>query len=1114
MRVSRVNFKPSLLSCAIAAAASGLAQQALAVDLCVGQTTITLTGAAADATCTVDQAGATVTVPSGSTFAQEVWLQAPDAAVTNLGTLGEQLSFAETGEELDIEVEANGLISSLSAPDLQGAIVNRGTLRAGLAGTVHATGAAYTSTSTYTSGGSTYTSTYTYGADAHFWGAARAVDLNGLGAAQISNTGTIQAVVDIAVTADDGFATGFGLAQAVHFDNGLAGPLTNTGTLSATANIEADAGQAIAIALQVEGAAGGDIDNSGKILASAGSHSDGVATLAVAASFGGLEGADFTNSGIIEATATGIGGGGPVRRGRSGGTQAAGVLIGIDVGSSSARLMGSGSAEYAGLYAGATFSNSGRITARLGDEATQGDALGVGIGVLVSGTGFSNEEGGLIEARAGSKVYDAEVTGLVIESVWGDATASNAGVIAAQVEDSAGGAYASGVDIGDLYQFADFDNSGDILGSATASHYASARGLSVDYLDGFAGNTGTIAALAQARDNFADATGVVLDQLAYGGRFVNEGDVIARAGVQSSGYARATALRVWDLDGEISNSGTISASVFTPDLPERSDDDMGPRALGGGGGGEEIALYVQGGSGVINNEVGGVIDGAIRIDSYSSVPFLVGPMLAGPGGVTLNNSGRIVLSGTTNSFIYGSYNQLETGTLELELRWPGIEPAASFYATQADFSASNRIVVSVDPLAQIADGDTFTDVIYADNLIKPDGFDVTDTSLFWDFDTAETANSLSLVARYLGVGEVLGDAREGLTPEQLALASDLLLGYGGPDFAPIVDALNRAPDGNAAREVIQSVGPRLSGAQGFSARGATQGAINAINARLNELRGGNSGDVFQKNAVWIKPYLGMAEQDDVDGIDGYDVNTAGFILGMDGDLSDSWRVGFGVASSATEVEGEQSDLDVDSIQVALYASYALNETAAIDLDINHITNSFDGSRRIPAASATARSSYDGHQFAAGVAVSNRVALGEKATFVPSAQVRYNRFMLDGYSETGAGALNLTVAQQTETSLQWLAKAGFEFGAGPGTLAASLGAGYDTLDAAQTTASFSGGGPLFVANGIKPDSTVLTGGLGYRYVTEKSLEINAGYDVESRGSDYLAQTLSVKFRLPF
>ena len=1091
MRSRRATFRPSLLSTAIALAATGLSHQALAVDLCFERSSITISAATSDDTCVIDTSGASLTVPVGQVLSNGVILDNSPVTIINAGTIS--ASGAEEVTDWSPYVETS--VAAITSGDFEGSLQNNGTLRASLVGTVHATGSA---SSGYTTSGYWYSSS----ADGRFWGAARGVDVHGLGAAQIVNAGSIDVSVTGTVSADDGSGYGYLYADGIFVSGNQVEDVTNTGAILASATLDADYGFAMARGIAIEGEVSSAIVNRGRISASAVVNTDRYADATAYGVYieGGIgSGGSFSNESVIDAVVTGGGDRRARRIGPGGGGRAVGVMIDGNSGSSGPFLMAFTSGPYAALSGGASFSNSGRITARLGADSTGGSLTGVWLEDMVGGASFSNAASGIIEARGGDAAYVASATGLQVGRIEDDATASNAGLISGSVEDALSVAYAQGLWVEQVGSSGSFDNSGRIEASANGSFYVNAIGASLQYVNGGdLVNTGSISAMAQSRVNSADATGVYVDSLDSMGEILNEGTISARAGVQDSGSARANGMRFFVLDGSVINRGTISAGLVTPDLSPLEEGDGFPDMMSMGPGyGQLYSLFASYGSGVVSNESEGLLDGAVYLSDL----------------ISLENAGRIISPATTGSRIGGNYTQTGDGVFELEIR-----DIYSYGSLQvggtADFTGSSSIVVSVDPLAQIADGDAFEDVVYANFLVNPDGFAVSDTSLFWDFESSEDVSSLDLVARYLGAAEVLGESGATLTPEQLGLAEDLLLGNLGPDFAPLVDALNRAPDAAAAAEVLESAGPALAGAQGFSARGASQGATNAISARLAELRGAASGDAFQQNAVWIKPYLGMAEQDSVNGVDGYDVNTAGFVLGIDGDISDNWRVGVGVASALTDVEGDKADLDVETVQLALYASYAISDSAALDLDLSHVSNRFDSSRRVGFAGTTALANYDGTQFAVGAAVSNRVALGEKGAFVPALQVRYNRFSLDGYSETGAGVFNLSVDNQTEDSLQWLARGGFEFGVGSGTLLASAGVGYDTLDAAIATASFAGGGPTYVSNGIKPDSTIVTGGLGYRYVTAKNLEINAAYDAESRGGDYLAQTVSVKFRLPF
>jgi outer membrane autotransporter protein len=186
----------------------------------------------------------------------------------------------------------------------------------------------------------------------------------------------------------------------------------------------------------------------------------------------------------------------------------------------------------------------------------------------------------------------------------------------------------------------------------------------------------------------------------------------------------------------------------------------------------------------------------------------------------------------------------------------------------------------------------------------------------------------------------------------------------------------------------------------------------------------------------------------------------------------------------------------------------------LDADLSYGANGYDSTRRIGFAGSRAAGTFDGTQLALSVTVGKAFKMSETTSLTPSLLVRYSQVELDGYTETGAGAFNLSVADTDEDAVLAIAKADYALKMGSkGTFLASLGVGMDTADTASATAQLGGSGATFVSNGVEPESMLVTAGLGYRYVTAKNLEINAAYDLESR-SDFMGNTLSVKFKLPF
>ncbi|HEX4869800.1 MAG TPA: autotransporter outer membrane beta-barrel domain-containing protein, partial [Moraxellaceae bacterium] len=689
-------------------------------------------------------------------------------------------------------------------------------------------------------------------------------------------------------------------------------------------------------------------------------------------------------------------------------------------------------------------------------------------------------------------------------------TNAASGVIAAYAEgDTSASAY--GITAGSLSGSASLVNDGSIQAVAV-NHFESsayAYGISTGELTGTASiaNNGKIMVgafnSAQTGDDSAYAYGIQSYIVDAGTSITNAGVIRVQAAADQ-GSASAYGIRTNAMSGTIENSGTIDVAASS----------VAEAAYAYGiyaGGTDPYATSVAAAGSIVNT---GTINGAVYAGANYFYNCFSGCGYLGSSNINVTNSGSIKTFAEADSYVSGNYTQQAGGSLGFVLR--NVDDYGQLYVSgTADFTASNTVKLHVDPKAVFANGDVLNDIIYANTLTAhADGFAVSDDALFWNFQVTEDAYGFDVTVKAVDPDSVLASAGMTLTDSQSSLLSGLLSGQAPASFDPLLAALNGADSASEAAKIVESFGPALAGAAGYATRVAGAGASNAISARMGETRGAASGDAFTKNAVWIKPFLGMASQDDTNGLSGYDVDTTGFVIGIDGDLNDNTRVGVAVASAQSDLEGGGVNLDIDTTQFTLYGSYALGAATSLDVDLSYGANGYDSRRRVSFAGSTAVADYDGTQLALGAAFSHRIAMSDKAALVPSLSVRYSKVELDGYSETGAAPFNLTVADSDDDAILALAKAGYELTLNnKGVFLANLGLGYDTVDQASATATVTSVGQTFVANGIEPDSTLIVGGIGYRYVTAKNLEINAAYDLESR-SDFLGQTVSVKFRLPF
>lgn len=736
-------------------------------------------------------------------------------------------------------------------------------------------------------------------------------------------------------------------------------------------------------------------------------------------------------------------------------------------------LVGTGTAPAYGIYAGDLASgsllNSGNITAPyygIFALSMTGASLG-NTGHLTIGTVEGHESDGAWGLFAGSLASGAAI--------------SNGGTI--DVSASSGSSVAVfGIGAGDLSGGSSITNAGAITATAdVAGNQVVAYGVGVGNLThSYISNGGDIAATARSGDGWLGACGVCLNVVDGASTFNNSGTITASA---SSSHASATGsaygvyVRELAAGATFINTGTIVAS--------------------GGDALDIRGVSVYGGDGTVGN------DGDIRGD------------VALGGTVSLVNSGNLELAAGRGSHVGGNYTQVAGGQLTVvvadALAYGHVDVTGT-----ADLGASGKLVVQLAPALQLASGTVLANVVTAGTLVAPAGsYEIVDASPFWRFAAVGDATHVDIVAARVDAATALAGSGVAFTGSQVALVDAIVEGAYGPQYVALAGALNRAATAPAAAAIVRQLDPALAGAAGRAAQGASQRIGEVVQARQAGT-GAASGDEVARNGVWLKTFIGSAGQDRVAGVDGFSADTAGLVLGMDGNVSDDWRLGVAVATAATDADADdaRSAVSIDTLQLALYGHYAVSDRTALDVSVDHAVNSIDSIRQVVFAGATAAARYDGRQTGLGLGLAYHAQMCSGFTLTPGVSLRYQQLHLDGYSETGSGVYDLTVAGRSDNSLLWQARLGGEASLGSyGTMLANVGVGYDTLDAASVTATLSGTGPTFVSQGAKPESTVLNAGVGYRFMTAKGFEINALYEREDRDT-FTADTASLKFRMPF
>jgi autotransporter-associated beta strand protein len=239
----------------------------------------------------------------------------------------------------------------------------------------------------------------------------------------------------------------------------------------------------------------------------------------------------------------------------------------------------------------------------------------------------------------------------------------------------------------------------------------------------------------------------------------------------------------------------------------------------------------------------------------------------------------------------------------------------------------------------------------------------------------------------------------------------------------------------------------------------------------------SAGDETKLNGIWAKGYGSYLTQGTRKGIQGYDAWNAGTAIGVDRLFRDVFTLGIagGYAYGNVDSDVNNGNTYINSGQTTIYGGYQdANYPFYIDAAGSFAWNWYNGKRDIAvgAISRTANAEYDGQQYGAYIGGGYKFDLTKNLEFTPLASLQYSRLHLASYTETEAGALNLSVASQDYDLLQsgLGARVAYpvRFDWGTFTPEAHGKWLYDFIgDDMVMTSTFTGGGASFNSNGAKP-----------------------------------------------
>jgi outer membrane lipase/esterase len=189
-----------------------------------------------------------------------------------------------------------------------------------------------------------------------------------------------------------------------------------------------------------------------------------------------------------------------------------------------------------------------------------------------------------------------------------------------------------------------------------------------------------------------------------------------------------------------------------------------------------------------------------------------------------------------------------------------------------------------------------------------------------------------------------------------------------------------------------------------------------IDARLLTLRNSPLTSSEQRLSAFLNGGVNFGDKNNSNSEPGYNFTTSGVTAGVDYRLTDNLALGVavGYTGNDTDLSNNRGKIGVDGYAVSVYSNYSQKDFYASSL-VSYGGNNFDIKRPTSFDNRTATGNPNGDQFSANVN-GGYVAKSGNIAYGPTLGLRYDRANIDGYTETGAGSLNMKVKDQAAESL--------------------------------------------------------------------------------------------------
>ena len=291
--------------------------------------------------------------------------------------------------------------------------------------------------------------------------------------------------------------------------------------------------------------------------------------------------------------------------------------------------------------------------------------------------------------------------------------------------------------------------------------------------------------------------------------------------------------------------------------------------------------------------------------------------------------------------------------------------------------------------------------------------------------------------------------------------------------------------------------------------GKSAPSVNLNNCRANE-----------RGSWWGKVFDNTARQGDRGTASGYRTEALGLMVAYEKPLNSQTRAGLGGGYANTSIDANNvgGSTNVDSYQMTAYVSHAPGPWY-VQGAVTAGRDKYSGTRPIslPGISRVATANYSGEQYTALVSTGRHYYLSPSSIVTPLASLQVSRMHVGGYSESGAGDINLRANDQDYNFVQSTVgvKAERLVSTLHGTYSPEVHAKW-LHDFSSTTmqqnATLAGGGAAFDTRGITQDRELFNVGAGITFLSCKcgadTWTVKALYDYKWNQSAYSSHQIGL------